>query len=194
MSIIENLSGDDPNEEAWERLYAQYGEAVVHYVVRLGLDEDTARDVLQETMLQLADRMKNFSYDRSRGRFRNFLLTFAHRNALKRLRRKSRKLEASLENVGEPAEAVPDEGTPLFDDEAWKLSLLQQAVESLRRDAELDAHTFQVFEAYVLKERPAAEVATTYGIKENAVYQVKNRMVKRLREWMKANGTLDELS
>ena len=126
----------------------------------------------------LVERMPTFSYDPSRGRFRNYLLTYVHRNALKRLRRKENKLLAEY-NEGQLLKAEEEEGgidPEPFDDEAWKLSLLEQGLAGLRRDPSLDTRTFEVFTAYVLKQQPVAQVAADFELSENAVYQIKNRV------------------
>jgi len=46
--------------------------------------------------------------------------------------------------------------------------------------------TFAVFRAYVMDDTPAAEVARRFGMKENAVYQVKDRMLRRLEQELRA--------
>jgi hypothetical protein len=38
-----------------------------------------------------------------------------------------------------------------------------------------------VFAAYALEQRPIADVAAEFGLKENAIYQIKNRLVRRVR-------------
>ena len=58
--------------------------------------------------------------------------------------------------------------------------LLAEALSELRADPMLGEQTFAVFEAYVIQKRPVAEVAAEFGLKENGVYQIKNRLMRRL--------------
>ncbi len=161
--------------EAWEEFYRGYSTAVMRYAMRLGLDHARAEDVLQETMVVLMRLLPTFAYDRRRGRFRNFLLTITHRQALGILRRAKRRGEVPLQQTTECA--APEAPAP----ELWEDALLAQAVENMRRDPAMEPRTFAVFEAYVLQRRPVTEVAAEFGLTGNAVYLVKNRLLRQLR-------------
>ncbi|MGD0060515.1 MAG: sigma-70 family RNA polymerase sigma factor [Verrucomicrobiia bacterium] len=180
----------DPKEErAWEEFYQMYWAVIVRYAQKLGLDETSAHDVLQETMVVLLRQMPTFHYDPKKGKFRNFLLTIVHRKTLAALRRAGGRGEESLDaTVGDDglsyADKLADELATLpgkASEESWRASIQDEALRRVREDPSVAGRTWQVFNAYVLKRQEVGEVAKQFGIKENAVYQIKNRIIRRLR-------------
>lgn len=173
--------------EAWREFYEHYWGAILRYARKLGLDEILAQEVLQETMVALMRILPEFAYDRNKGRFRNFLLTIVHRKSLAALRRVRRERESQVpweDGDGvEPAKPFgEDRAAESAAIEAWREVLLAEALGELRADPGLAENTFAVFEAYVIEKRPVGEVAAAFGLKENAVYQIKNRVLRRLRD------------
>ena len=188
QSIFEHLRGPE-SERAWEEFYQRYWEPIVRYAQKLGLRDSEAQDVLQETMIALMRILPGFQYDPGRGKFRNFLLTIVHRKALAGLRRTARHPEISLEETQEEGGgglrerlAAAPESTAAADEERWRQCLIARALRIVREDPEVDTKTFQVFQGYVVEGRPCAEVARQFGEKENNVYQIKNRLLRRLRQ------------
>lgn len=195
LSIIQELQQESTFDHGWRRLYQQYAPAMIHYGERLGLDTDTAYDVLQDTMIQLLDTLPDFEYDRERGKFRNYILTFMHRNALSRLRRKSRQAEVSDDLAGE----IEDESArktleAVYDEPAWKAGLVELALQRLREEGIAEQDTLNIFRAYVIDELPDSEVARRFGTSENAIYQVRHRVIRLIRKQLKQDGYWEELT
>ncbi len=67
------------------------------------------------------------------------------------------------------------------EEEDWRKSLFEDALERLCADPQTDRQTVDVFNAYAIEGTAAAEVARRFGLKENAFYQIKNRMTRRLQ-------------
>lgn len=182
VSLIErakNLS----NDRAWEEFYAAYWGVILRYATKLGLGDAEAKDVLQETMIALMRALPEFHYDRSKGRFRNFLLTITHRRALAVLRRGRRLAQVSLD------EADPATGSPRVealaaepDDSRWQESIYEEALGKIRGDPSIQPATLAIFEDYVIQGLAADDVAERHGTTRNAVYQIRNRLMKRLGE------------
>jgi len=184
-SLLDRLKIDDA-QEAWKEFYRLYGRAIVRYGLKLGLTEHQAKEVLQETMVALMRILPEFAYDRGKGRFRNFLLTIVHRKSLAMLRRARREGETSIpwEANGEADSADPFEADRVAEAEAighWREALLAEALRELRADPTVSERTLAVFEAYVIEKRRVDEVAARFGLKENAIYQIKNRLLRRLQ-------------
>ncbi len=78
-------------------------------------------------------------------------------------------------------------------EDAWRQSLIEDALEQVLRDPRTRPETVAIFRACALENQPVAEVAARFGLKENAVYQIKNRMMTRLTEIVTAmeNGQAD---
>jgi RNA polymerase sigma-70 factor (ECF subfamily) len=164
--------------EAWRIFYDLYWQPIVRYACRLGLSDSEAHEVLQETMVTLMRLLPGFDYDRSRGQFRNFLLTIVHRKALGILRRSARQRRRDahfLEEAGGDRTEVEGQR------DNWRRSVVESVLAELRDDGHISAKTFSVFVETVLRRRPAAEVGREHGLKENAVYQIKCRILRRVK-------------
>ena len=186
VSLLQRLREDD-EELDWSDFFYMYEQAVIGYACKLGLSPDAAYDVLQETMVTLARNLKNFEYDASRGKFRNYLLTIVHRSCLKAFRRQSRRREIQASTLDESGKAwieqLADSKEPEqdVDTRKWQQALFEQALAHVAKDESTRAETVEIFEAYVLRGMSAKEVAEKFGVKENAVYQIKARLIDRLQ-------------
>lgn len=63
----------------------------------------------------------------------------------------------------------------------WAEAVLDAGLHQLKRDPLLERNTFAVFEAYALGAGSSQDIAARYGTSENAVYQIKNRGMRKLR-------------
>jgi RNA polymerase sigma factor (sigma-70 family) len=176
-----------PSQVDWEQFYDQYSSIIISFCLRQGLDHASASDVLQETMVLFMRKLPEFEYQPERGRFRNWLLTLVAgkvRDSQRRVRR-SRSVswdEAQTRSDIAPLPALG--GMPAEDnvDEAWMLATIEEALRRIATDGKTSARTVAAFEAYVIQGEPAGEVARRYSIRENTVYQIRNRMLDRLQE------------
>lgn len=182
-SLLARLSSAS-REGDWELFYAKYAMVIVSFAQKQALDEHGARDVLQETMLVVMRKLPQFTYAPEKGRFRNWLLSIVA-NKVREARRRSRahrlvSLEAT--ESGEPLHEPSVEAQASGELEAaWRQSLLEEALRRLLDDPHTKPETVAVFRASAMAGRPVAEVAAQFGLKENAVYQIKNRLLTRLR-------------
>ena len=188
QSLLERLKQDEQHV-AWEEFYAMYWAVVIRYAQKLGLDETSAHDVLQETMLVLIRKLPGFTYDPAKGKFRNFLLTIVHRKTLASIHRVQSKQEQSMDTP------LTDEGVTLTDfladksnvlpheqmEQNWQDSIREEALRKIQQDPTVEERTFDIFIAYVVEGQPAQEISKRYDINNNAVYQIKNRIIKRLK-------------
>jgi len=184
-SLLHRLKVENAHD-AWREFYHHYWGAILRYARKLGLDETQAQDVLQETMVVLMRLLPEFAYDRNKGKFRNFLLTIVHRKSLGVLRRARKERDSHVPWVENSEADSQDPFGNLGTDEVealarWQESLLEEALRRVRETERLGENTFAVFEAYVIERRPPEEVAKQFGLKENAVYQIKNRLLRRLQ-------------
>ena len=184
-SLLGRLKDNAP-DDAWKQFYEQYWGAILRYARKLGLDDAQAQDVLQETMVVLMRILPEFAYDRGKGKFRNFLLTIVHRKSLGVLRRARRERDSHVPWAENGEGDTVDPFGNLGADEAealvrWQETLMEEALRRVREAEGLGENTFAVFEAYAIQRRPPAAVAKEFGLKENAVYQIKNRLLRRLQ-------------
>ena len=182
-TLLQRVKSMD-SHDAWKEFFDAYWGPIIRYGRKLGLSDSQAEDVLQETMVNLMRIVPSFEYDADKGRFRNFLLTIVHRKALACLRRVKRNsnepwdeaIHAQINSTA-PFEAVTD----VEAEQRWKEAIKDEVIENLRNDPRIEASTWAIFEAYVLKHQDASQVADQHGVKENSVYQIKNRLMRRIK-------------
>jgi RNA polymerase sigma-70 factor (ECF subfamily) len=185
-SLISRLNVDA--HDAWREFYQLYWQVILRYARKIGCSETQAHDVLQDTMVVLIRVLPTFVYNRNKGRFRNFLLTIVHRKSLAALRSARRqKVQFSIDsiepssNIDELSSATP--WTPDEEDSAlrhWRECVVESLLEELHQDSAIDERTVRIFDAYAICNRHADEVAAEYGVTTNAVYQIKNRLIRRM--------------
>ena len=174
---------DVGDHDAWERFYRMYSPLIVGFCLGRGCKQQMAWEVLQETLVCLMRVLPEFVYQPYSGKFRSFLLRIVHARMADAFRRERR--QRRLFGDGSSSDVVDraaDRSTSHPGDEwdrAWRQMVLNQAIERVRIRA--GGRTFRSFELFVLQGRPAAVVAEELGIKPNAVYQHKARVVDMLR-------------
>jgi RNA polymerase sigma factor (sigma-70 family) len=175
--------------DAWQEFYKAYWSAILRYARKLGLNEHQSHDVLQETMVALMRILPDFQYDRRKGKFRNFLLTIVHRKSLTALRRAKGVPDVSLDSddpwgrgaLHDILPAAASEADATEAQQRWRESLVEEALARLRADESIEPRTLQIFQAYVIDNQAATAVAAEFGVQENTVYQIKNRLLRRVQ-------------
>ncbi len=187
-SLIERLSTQSLDCD-WERFYRQYWAVILNFAQRQGLDQATASDVLQETMILLMRKLPDFKYERARGRFRNWLLTLVAGKVRDARKREAARRTLSISECGpgdgqslEMTLAAPDRDAAAELDRVWMQVVAEEALRRIQCEPNIKPETLAVFTAYAVEGRPAEEVAARFGIKENAVYQIRSRITERLRQ------------
>jgi RNA polymerase sigma factor (sigma-70 family) len=193
-TLLGRLKAENAHD-AWKEFYHFYWGAILRYARKLGLNQHQAEEVLQETMVALMRILPEFAYDRRKGKFRNFLLTIVHRKSLAMLRLASRNPEVAWEEAKHEGTADPFHRGDAMEEALarWRDSLMEESIRRVRDSGRLADRTFAVFEAYAVRRRPVEEVARQFGMKENAVYQIRNRVLQRVQAevaaLMKNSGT-----
>ncbi len=162
--------------EAWQTFVDIYAPLVYAYCRRKGLQEADASDVTQEVLTEVARCIPGFSYDPSRGRFRDWLGTVARR----RLQRFFDDCRQAVPLAGALLEevAAPDLDTDWS--EEFHARVLQVALERAR--PHFEAATWRAFELVWLENRAPADVAAEVGLPIETVYVAKSRVLKALRQ------------
>jgi RNA polymerase sigma-70 factor (ECF subfamily) len=165
--------GDD--DSAWREFDQAYREMLLRFCRSRGLQHADAEDVAQLVFARLAAGMGRFEYDRSRGRFRDYLFRCV-RSAL-------------CDWASGPGRSV---GAPLMEaDGAEERSELSDALEREWVDhhyrraidhllATADDRTADVLRGTVTG-RDVAGLAADLGMREMAVYKAQQRLRDRLR-------------
>ena len=66
------------------------------------------------------------------------------------------------------------------DDDSWRHSAMEAALEQVLEDDSISARTREVFRHVALMHEQPEDVARQFGITRNSVDQIKSRMISRL--------------
>ncbi|MFO0937184.1 MAG: sigma-70 family RNA polymerase sigma factor [Gemmataceae bacterium] len=174
---------------AWSRIVNLYSPLVFHWCRQSGFDSHDAADLMQEVFHAVSRSLVQFDRVKA-GAFRAWLWTIT-RNKIRDLARKSIPVAEGGSHALTRMREIPD-AEPLPDDNSLsgerKASLLIRALELVRND--FQPVTWKAFEAVIIQQRPAAEVAKSLNISLGAVYQARARVLRRLRDEL---GEFDDL-
>lgn len=167
---------------------------IQNMVLSAGLSESDASDVVQDTMVTVAQKIQTFEYDPQTGRFRDWLRTLVRLKLCEHWHRRKDKLQnlapypsaSSSDPCGETDEGE-EVGIPPELEAAWKAEWRQHVLVLARRHLQLVAHPthYQVFDMAVFRELPLREVAKATGVNIAQVYLIRSRLSRLLRKEIK---------
>src|SRR4051812_26738309 len=73
-SLLERLK-DLGDQASWNAFYELYHDLIFSVARRAGLNETEANEVVQDTLISVAKKMPEFTYDPARDSFKGWLLT-----------------------------------------------------------------------------------------------------------------------
>lgn len=196
--VCEAASGGDTAATfALETLFATYWKPLYRYLRRLGNSPTDSEDLVQGFLAHLIEQNGLRLADRSKGRFRAFLL-----GALKnyvtnqwqrehRLKRGGHATHLSLDwqsaETGLGIEPADPRSPDLLFDRDWALAVLDKVLDDLsREESRGDFERWKSFLSVSSSQIPYAEIASQFGISEGnarvAVHRLRKRYRQRLRE------------
>jgi RNA polymerase sigma-70 factor, ECF subfamily len=185
-ALLEGLKAPD-NSTVWLEFDNRDRPMITRYARRFGLTDQDAQDAAQQTLIAFCDSYRQGKYDRDKGRLRIWLFGIA-RNQILNTRRKKRGREVQVADASQATgffDKVEDEDQlEQAWNEEWRQAVLRQCLEAVRK--EFDGKTVEAFELFAWKGLPAQEVAEQLGMTANAVFLVKHRVMKRIRELLPA--------
>lgn len=175
-SLLAQLNGSDNREEAWGRLISLYHGFFRRWALRLGVKDGDVPDLVQSVLVKIFLQLekKKFEHNGRTGAFRCWLRRFLHHEvrAYHRswFRRRTRPLTVELED---PASQASQQ----WDTEHDRL-VVAAALEKIK--AEFPPHYVPVFTLLLGGEKPSV-IAEQFHLTTALVYQIKNRVLARLR-------------
>lgn len=143
-----------------------------------------ADDLVQETLLVLVEKLPDYRYDPGElGSFHNYLTGILRNRALRALARRARSRAAD----GDYAFSIPS-ATPATADASgpdpgeWRDAVCDIALRQVLADPALQERTREVFRRCAVAGESPAAVAEAFGMERNAVDQIKNRLLGRMRK------------
>ena len=165
--LSDTKSGD---EVAWERFYKFYEPLIRLHGRDCGLKNENLEDLVQDVMVTLSAQMPGFVYDRSKGRFRDYLRRIIHARACDILRRIYRQERIPYEESGE---------ADLFEEE-WREHILLRSMEKLKEDISL--RHYQIFYLLDIRHYKVKTLADLYKVPPISIYSIRSRVEAKLRK------------
>jgi len=122
LDLIRRMQAGD--DDAVRDLYAQYGQRLYAYALRLTDDPAAAEDVTQTTLVTAWRTARTF---RAEGRLIAWLLGIVHHTAMKSLRSTTRYLDDVAEETVSEDQPSPEEQAQVKDERRW----VRQGIQSL---------------------------------------------------------------
>lgn len=171
-SLLARVRAD--GDDVWREFCRFYTPFLERVAGRLGLRGQDVDEVVQGVLVDLYRGRQGFTYDRSLGRFRDYLKKAVVSRLGKMLR--------EIRRAGTPSGAVPEPWEDELErhwEREYRQHLLREALAVVREQVE--PGTYQAFDLYALQGVDAREVARFLGVSTSAVYTYKNRVLERLR-------------
>lgn len=184
-SLLSRIKDWD-DDESWRDFFNTYWKLIYSVAIQSGLSEQEAQDVVQETILALAKKIKEFKADPAFGSFRSYLLRLTRwRIADQFAKRKSRfhatppseqTGTATIERVADPASLDLEH---VWQRE-WEKNLVDAALERVKKKVKIKQ--YQIFDLYVVKQWPVKEVMQTLNVSHAQIYLAKLRVGRLVKK------------
>jgi RNA polymerase sigma factor (sigma-70 family) len=178
-SLLSRLKNWD-DQDSWKEFFDTYWRLIYSVALKSGLTEAEAQDVVQETIISVAKSIHKFKKDRELGSFKGWLRNLTRWRIADQLRKRTRVTSldqeaATEEFYGMDMAGIPEsaEAESVWENE-WRLNLLKVALANVKRQVK-EEH-FQIFDFYVVRQWPVAQVMRTLGVSAGQVYLVKFRV------------------
>jgi RNA polymerase sigma factor (sigma-70 family) len=186
-SLLSRLKESDA-QESWRQFFDTYWRLIYTTALNAGLTDWEAQEVVQETVLTVARKIKSFRYDPVVGSFKGWLLTIVRWRIADQFRKRQQQIQPlgarrGTETEGTAtAERVADPGAIDLDvvwEEEWQRTLFAAALARVKCQA--NARHYQMFDLHAVKQWPVQKVAQTLGVSAGQVRLAKHRITALMR-------------
>ena len=198
-TLLRDIANDSQHAR-WGEFVARYRPIMEAYM-RERFPSLDADDVIQETLITVCAALPSYRYaPEEKGYFHNYLTGILRNKALRQLHKDQRQAEiaemvgrdASIEPLvgsrvprdrdGRAVAPRPPSGMMADDEQSWRETLVEIALQQLMNDESIQSRTRQVFLRVAVNGEKPDDVAAAFGIERNAVDQIKSRMMPRLQK------------
>lgn len=170
----------DSQHVRWGEFVRRYRPMMESYL-RSRYPDLEAEDIISETLTALVGVLKDYRYSPDEtGSFHNYLTGILKHKALYR-RRVAARHAKDVVAFRDSAERV-DDSRVMDEEQKWKETVFAIAVRQLMADETIQDRTKQVFLRVAINHESPDAVADSFGLKRNAVDQMKSRMMTKLSE------------
>lgn len=189
-SLLSRLKDLD-DQESWQDFFDTYWKLIFGVAIKAGFPEEEARDIVQETVICVAKQMPGFKYNPSIGSFKTWMLNITRRRMIDHWRKRNpaepvlKRRSAETDHTP-TVERIPDPASLDLDaiwNEDWEKNLMDAAIERVKR--QVKARQFQMFDLYVMKQWPIADIARTLHVNVAQIYLAKHRVSALVKKELK---------
>jgi RNA polymerase sigma-70 factor (ECF subfamily) len=180
---------DWSDDASWREFFATYSRLIYSMALKAGLTDTEAEDVVQGTMVGVADAIRDFQYDREVGSFKQWIgnhATWRIQDQLRRSQRDPTRGRESTDTATRDRTAtvhqVPDDrdNLELFLERDWTEAVVARALARVKM--KVRPKHFQIFDLYAVKQWPLRRISRTLGVNVAQVYLVKSRIALMLKQ------------
>jgi RNA polymerase sigma-70 factor, ECF subfamily len=177
VSVIVGVCRRDP--ERWSEFDSIYRPMLLTFLLKRGLDDSSASDVVQEVFVKLLGKID--TYDRARCKFRTWLFGLAKNTMIDHARRRGAYKKAVDGWAVQMLHASPSDSAKMAEewDRFHRQKILQHALTEVR--GRTSPRVWYCFEQRLLRDRPGALIAAELGLEPNAVFANSCRVLKKIR-------------
>lgn len=181
VTLLGRLRQNPSDVGAWNEFVRRYGRRIYLWCRNWSLQDADAQDVTQNVLLEIAKKMRSFTYDPSRS-FRAWLKTLAHGAWCDFVAsRRSRQPGSGDSAVHDLLQAIPaPDDFARQVEEQYDTELLEAATIQVR--LRIQPQTWEIFRLLVYEEWSGAGVAALMNVNVATVYMAKSRVQKMLKE------------
>lgn len=189
LSLIQQAQADEPS--AWELVHTLYAPLIQRWARGNGIKcPHELENVCQDVFAKLVKNLRNFQHREKNGSFRGWLRVITRNHVFTHLLG-----DASLKTIG------GTEWHRLLHEIPFGNKEINSLLDSVSEDnpdeesiifrkivAWVDSHYKKrkrdriVFKRVIIEERPVREVAKDLNVTTNVIYQIKSRMLAKIRE------------
>ncbi len=178
-SSVLKAVADTSNEKAWKRLFDLYAGFVFSIARSKGLTVTDSDDIVQNVFVDLARNLPQFNYDRTKGRFRSYLIGLVNWRVTDKLRASKRDVDFKSQ-YGEDMKGAVAEDDGTFLENEWRAAAMEEALRRIKDEVNPDH--FAAFVASTIEGQDTETVMNLYSITRDNLYQIRKRLTLKLKE------------
>ena len=178
-SSVLKAVADTSNEKAWKRLFDLYAGFVFSIARSKGLTVTDSDDIVQNVFVDLARNLPQFNYDRTKGRFRSYLIGLVNWRVTDKLRAGKRDVDFKSQ-YGEDVKGAVAEDDGSFLENEWRAAAMEEALRRIKDEVNPDHYA--AFVASTIEGQDTETVMNLYSITRDNLYQIRKRLTLKLKE------------
>lgn len=184
-SLISKLRNQE-DHESWRQFFDTYWKLIYSFAVRRGCTDSEAEEVVQETVICLAKKMPDYSYDPAVCSFKGWLMHVTNWRVIDQVRKRRPAAQSAMPADATTAHVLEELASPGASDleslweQEWQKNLVATAMDRVKR--KVNPEHFQIFHLLLVKQHPPQKVASLLKINIGRVYLAKHRVGALVRK------------